>query len=47
MIIIGQTKEIDQDDIFPSIKDLINKPIKEKRKVVEYMNKSKVIAVAP
>lgn len=47
MIIIGQTKEIDKDDRLPSIKDLINKPIQEKKKVVEYMKKSNVIAVAP
>lgn len=29
------------------MKDIINKPIKEKNKVVEYIKKSEVIAVAP
>lgn len=47
MIIIGQTCELDKDKKYPPIRDLINKPIKEKSKVIEYMKKSKVIAVAP
>ena len=47
MIIIGQTCELDKDSQYPSINELINKPIKEKKKVIEYMRKSKVIAVAP
>lgn len=47
MIIIGQTWEFDKDSKYPSIKELINKPIKEKKKVIEYMKKCKVTAVAP
>jgi hypothetical protein len=47
MIIIGETKELDKDDKYPSIMELINKPIKEKKKIIEYMKKSQVIAVAP
>lgn len=47
MIIIGQTCELDKDSKYPSIKDLINKPIEEKEKVIKYMKKCKVIAVAP
>lgn len=47
MIPIGLTRELDKDSNYPSIKDLINKPVKEKKKVLEYMRKGKVIAVAP
>lgn len=47
MITIGQTCELDKDSQYPSIRELINKPIREKSKVIEYMRKSKVIAVAP
>lgn len=47
MIEIGQIREIYKDDKYPSIKDLINKPIKEKKKVIEYMKKCKIEAVAP
>jgi hypothetical protein len=41
---IGQIREIYEDDKYPSIKELINKPIKNKEKVIEYMKKSKVVA---
>lgn len=47
MIIIGQTCELDKDSKYPSIKELINKPVKEKEKVIEYMKKCKVVAIAP
>ncbi|MBL4931981.1 hypothetical protein [Clostridium paridis] len=47
MIMIGQIREVYEDDKYPSIKELINNPIKEKEKVLEYMRKSKVIAQAP
>ena len=46
MIMIGQIREVYEDDKYPSIKELINKPIKEKEEVIEYMRKSKVIAQA-
>lgn len=44
---IGMTREIYKDDKYPSIKDLINKPINEKEKIIEYMKQSKIKAVAP
>ncbi|MDD7793338.1 hypothetical protein [Clostridium sp. 'White wine YQ'] len=47
MIMIGQIREVYEDDKYPSIKELINRPIKNKEKVIEYMKKSKVIAQAP
>jgi SUMO ligase MMS21 Smc5/6 complex component len=47
MIVIGQTYELDKDSKYPSIKELINMPIKEKKKVIGYMKKCKVVAVAP
>ena len=47
VIEIGQTREIYKDDKYPSIKDLIYKPIKEKVKIIEYMKQSKIEAVAP
>lgn len=47
MIQIGQIREIYKDDKYPSIKDLINKPIKEKKKIIEYMKKCKIIATVP
>mgnify|MGYP001046517198 CR=1 FL=1 len=47
MVVIGLTRELDNDSKYPSIKELINKPIKEKKKVIEYMKKCKVIGVAP
>ena len=47
MIVIGQTREIYKDDKYPSIKELINRPIREKKKVIEYMKKCKIMAVAP
>lgn len=47
MIIIGQTCEVYKDNKYPSIKDLINKPIKEKEKVIEYMKKCRIEAASP
>ncbi|WP_238881602.1 hypothetical protein [Clostridium sp. YIM B02551] len=47
MIMIGQIREVYGDDKYPSIKELINRPIKDKEKILEYMRKSKVIAQAP
>lgn len=47
MIVIGQVCEIYKDDKYPSIKDLINKPIKEKEKVIRYMKKCKITSVSP
>lgn len=47
MIIIGETRETDNDDNFPSITELINKPMKDKDKIIDYMKKCDVIAVAP
>jgi hypothetical protein len=47
MIVIGKTCKIYKDAKYPSIKDLINKPIKEKKKIIEYMKKCKIEAVAP
>lgn len=47
MIVIGQTREIYKDNKYPSIKELINKPIKEKNKVLRYMKKCNIDAVAP
>lgn len=44
---IGMTQEIYKDDKYPSIKTLINKPIEDKNKIIEYMKQSKIIAVAP
>lgn len=47
MIIIGQTFETDKDIQFPSIMHLINKPIKEKDKILDYMKNSEIIAASP
>lgn len=47
MTFIGQTYELDKDSKYPSIKELINKPIKEKEKIIRYMKKCNIIAVAP
>ena len=47
MVFIGETRELDRDNNLPSIKDLINQPIEGKSKIIEYMKKSEVIAVAP
>jgi hypothetical protein len=47
MIFIGETRELDNDNSLPSIMDLIHKPIKEKEKVLKYMKKCHVDAVAP
>jgi hypothetical protein len=42
---IGLVREIYNNDKFPSIYDLINKPIKEKNRILEYMKQSKIDAV--
>ncbi len=47
MIFIGEVRELDNDKDLPSIHDLINKPIPEKEKVLRYMKKCRVDAVAP
>jgi hypothetical protein len=47
MIIIGQTCEVYKDDKYPSLKDLINKPIKEKEKILKYMKKCTVTSASP
>ena len=47
MIEIGQTREIYKNDKYPSVMELINKPIREKEKVLHYMKKSHIDAVAP
>ncbi|MPM39743.1 hypothetical protein SDC9_86377 [bioreactor metagenome] len=47
MKMIGETREIYHDDQYPSIMELIHKPIKEKEKVLRYMKKCHVDAVAP
>jgi hypothetical protein len=44
---IGCIREIYKDGQYPFLLDLINKPIKEKEKVIEYMKTSKIQAVAP
>lgn len=47
MIEIGQTLEIYHNDKYPSIMELINKPIREKEKILRYMKKCHIDAVAP
>jgi hypothetical protein len=47
MIAIGEMREVYKDNKYPSIKDLIHKPIKEKEKVIKYMKECKITAVAP
>ena len=47
MKMVGETREIYHDDQYPSILDLINKPIREKEKVLSYMRKGHIDAVAP
>jgi len=47
MIIIGQTCEVYKDNKYPSIKELINKPIKEKEKVIKYMKNCKITSASP
>lgn len=47
MIIIGQTREVYKDEKYPSIKDLINKPIKEKEKVIKYMRSCTITSASP
>jgi len=47
MILIGEIQELLKNDKYPSIKTLINKPMEEKEKVVQYMKRSEVIAAAP
>lgn len=42
---IGMIREICNDDAYPSIRDLINRPIAEKKKVLEYMKTSKADTV--
>lgn len=44
---IGMTREIYNNEKYPSMRDLIYKPIKEKDKIVKYMKESKIQAVAP
>lgn len=46
-IIIGKIREIYEDDSYPSLKDIINQPIKEKKQILKYMKDSKIEAVAP
>lgn len=46
-IVIGQLREIYKDDKYPSIRDLINKPIRDKKKIIEYLKGCKIEAVAP
>lgn len=47
MIFIGEIREHIKDNSLPSIWDLINKPVREKEKVLRYMKKCSVDAVAP
>ncbi|WP_160680904.1 hypothetical protein [Clostridium sp. C8-1-8] len=47
MIFIGQTYENYKDNRYPLIKDLINKPIIEKEKIIKYMKECKITAVSP
>ena len=47
MIVIGQTREVYEDNKYPSIKELVNKPMKEKDKILKYMRNSKISSVAP
>ena len=47
MIEIGQTREIYHNDKYPSIMDIINKPIREKEKILRYMRGCHIDAVAP
>ncbi len=47
MILIGEIRELLKNDKYPSIKELINRPIPEKEKIIHYMKKGEVIAVAP
>ncbi len=47
MILVGLVRELDHDPSLPSIHDMIHKPTKEKSRIINYMKKSEVIAVAP
>lgn len=47
MIVIGKIKENYKDDNLPSIHDIINKPIKDKKIVLDYLEKGKVTSVSP
>ncbi len=47
MIVIGQTYESEKDNRYPSIFDLIDKPIDRKYSVLLYMRKSKIIEASP
>jgi|GEM_PF-755286 len=44
---IGDIRELEKNEDYPSIYELINKPIKEKQKIIEYMKKAEILAVAP
>lgn len=46
-IVIGQMSETYKEDKYPPIRELINKPILDKKKVIEYMKGCKIEAVAP
>ncbi len=47
MTLIGLVRELDNDKNLPSLLDLINRPIEEKSKIVDYMKKGNIVAVAP
>ena len=47
MIVIGQIREHYKDNKYQSIRDLINKPLKEKEIVISYMKKCRITAAAP
>ena len=47
MIILGQIREIYKDDQYPSIKDLVNKPIIGKDKIINYMKNCKITSASP
>ena len=47
MTVIGQTRETYKDDKYPSIMELIRKPIKGKDKVLNYMKKCRISSVSP
>ncbi len=47
MIVIGQTREVYKDDKYPSIGEIVGKPIKEKDKILSYMKNCKISSVSP
>jgi hypothetical protein len=47
MIVIGQTREVYNDDKYPSIEELIGNPISEKNKILVYMKSCKISSVSP